>query len=209
MRKLLDTSRHGAFLYRCSSTTTAPFPSPFVHGYHLQTSLLYFGFLTLLLTLRAAFPFLHLFFPLPLPLTLHPSIPFPSGPLPLPAFQLFPSICSLPVLFFPATAPPPLFTPSSLYVYMPIICPRNCYIGLYACTISSYIGFATRDDVYDVITIHAYTVATHDAIIIVSSCWGQPSQPMTGRLRTRHPSNTMLHIYTVSQKTSTFLNFPR
>jgi len=31
-------------------------------------------------------------------------------------------------------------------------------------------GFATRDDVYEVIIIHAYTAATHDVIIIVSSC---------------------------------------
>ena len=38
-------------------------------------------------------------------------------------------------------------------------------LGLY-CNISSYTG---RDDVYDVIIIHVYTAATHDAIIIVSS----------------------------------------
>ena len=53
---------------------------------------------------------------------------------------------------------------------MPIICPYICYIGLY-CTISSYAGFATRDDVYVVITIHAYAAATSDAIITVSSCY--------------------------------------
>ena len=33
-----------------------------------------------------------------------------------------------------------------------------------------YIGFVTRDDAYDIIIIHAYTAATHGAIIIVSSC---------------------------------------
>jgi len=42
-------------------------------------------------------------------------------------------------------------------------------LGLYY-TIFSYTCFATRNDVYDVITIHAYTAATHDSIIIVSSC---------------------------------------
>jgi len=43
-------------------------------------------------------------------------------------------------------------------------------IQLY-CTISRHTGFATCDDVYDVIIIHAYTAAMHDAIIIVSSCY--------------------------------------
>ena len=33
------------------------------------------------------------------------------------------------------------------------------------------ISFATHDDVCDVIIIHAYTAAKHDAIIIVSSCY--------------------------------------
>ena len=53
-----------------------------------------------------------------------------------------------------------------------MICPHSCFIGLY-CTISSYTGFATRDDVYDVIIIHAYTAATRDAVgvIIVLSCY--------------------------------------
>jgi len=53
---------------------------------------------------------------------------------------------------------------------MPIICPYSCYIGLY-CTISSYTGFATYDDAYDVIIIHTYPAAMHDTtIVIVSSC---------------------------------------
>jgi len=43
-------------------------------------------------------------------------------------------------------------------------------IGPLYCTTSSYTGFATRDDVYDAIIIHAYTATTHDAIIVVSGC---------------------------------------
>jgi len=34
-----------------------------------------------------------------------------------------------------------------------------------------YTGFVTCNDVYGVIIIHAYTAATQDAIIIVSSCY--------------------------------------
>jgi len=37
---------------------------------------------------------------------------------------------------------------------------------------SSYIGFATRDDAYDIIIIHAYTAATHGAIISVELLGG-------------------------------------
>ena len=51
-----------------------------------------------------------------------------------------------------------------------MICPYSCYISLY-CTISRHTGFATCDDVYDVIIIHAYTAAMRDAITIVSSCY--------------------------------------
>jgi len=47
-----------------------------------------------------------------------------------------------------------LFPPSSPHlplpsIYMSIICQYSCYIGLYH-TISSYTGFATCDDAYDV-----------------------------------------------------------
>jgi len=34
---------------------------------------------------------------------------------------------------------------------------------------TSYTGFATRDDAYDVIIIH--TAATHDAIIMLGTCY--------------------------------------
>jgi len=69
--------------------------------------------------------------------------------------------------------------------------------------------FATRDDVYDVIIIDALAAATHDAVKIVSSCYViaagaplccrlngvtmrplSPRRPITGRLGTRHLSNT-------------------
>ena len=48
-----------------------------------------------------------------------------------------------------------------------------------------YAHRATRDDIYDVIIIHAYTAAMHDP--------GQPSEPMSGRPGTRHLSNITPH----------------
>ena len=72
-----------------------------------------------------------------------------------------------PSLFFPILPHPHLlsrFLP--LLLYMPIICPHSCYIGLY-CTISSYTVLATCDDVDNVIIIHAYTAATFNALTLL------------------------------------------
>jgi len=80
---------------------------------------------------------------------------------------------------------PHLPSPSlPLLLYMPIICPYSCYIGLYS-TISTYTGFATRDDAYDVIIIDVYTAAMHDAIISVELLGGSSHKPTLSRLGTR------------------------
>jgi len=106
-----------------------------------------------------------------------PQSPHPFRPhswLPHKPSQLFLGFLARPFLPSFYLTPRTAFLPplSTFFLYMPMICPHSCYIGLY-CTISSYTGFATRDDVYDVIIIHACTAATRDAVglIIVLSCY--------------------------------------
>jgi len=83
-----------------------------------------------------------------------------------------------PPLFYPSAPPSsfPLSPTASIYVC--------CYIGLYS-TISTYTGFATRDDAYDVIIIDVYTAAMHDAIISVELLGGSSLKPTLSRLGTR------------------------
>ena len=62
---------------------------------------------------------------------------------------------------------------------MPIICPYSCCVGLYYTP-------AIQNWNDRVITIHAHTAATRSFELLLE----QPSQSMTGRLGTRHPSTT-------------------
>ena len=89
---------------------------------------------------------------------------------------------------------PHLPSPSlPLLLYMSMICPYSCYIGLYS-TISSYTGFATRDDAYDVIIIDVYTAAMHDAIISVELLGGSRLKPTLSRLGTRVRNTLATHF---------------
>ena len=120
-----------------------------IHGYHLQTLLTLPWLPYTYFNPSCCFP-LPPSLPCPLNLTLQPFLPFPSSPLPLP-FSSFPFLPSSFLLLCPllsfSLCPP-------LLLYMPIICPHSCCIGLY-CSISSYTGFAIWDDIYDVIVMHA------------------------------------------------------
>ena len=71
-------------------------------------------------------------------LSLLSTITAPS-PSPNPPYFTWPPYTSS----FPASV---FLQPFSPLLYMPIICPYSRCVGLY-CIISSYIGFATRDDV--------------------------------------------------------------
>ena len=101
----------------------------------------------------------------PLPSRPHSWLPSTNPPyFTLASLHFLSSPYFLPLPFFPPSPPRLPSIPLPTPIYTPIICPYSCYVGLY-CTISSYTGFAIRDDVMP------YTAATHDAIIIVSSCY--------------------------------------
>ena len=67
---------------------------------------------------------------------------------------------------------------------MLIIYPYICYIGLY-CTISSYTGFATRDDVYDVIANHNHN---HNPCLHSCHTWRNNNSVELIRYRHRRPT---------------------
>jgi len=52
-----------------------------------------------------------------------------------------------------------------------LLFPITLAIGFYNSSYYHTSHDATHNDVYDLIIIHAYTAATRDAIIIVSSCY--------------------------------------
>jgi len=99
-------------------------------------------------------------------------------------------------------------------LYTSVYYNRIFIVRLY-CTISSYTGISTRDDIYEVIIIiHAYTAAMHDAIITrrLQWIWGLTAMyglivcaaPLWVTLNSKQPQR-MCHaqkeVYTVIQVT--------